>query len=313
MRMRTIDGRRRTAAVLTGTAAAAALMALVAVTPAAAEGPPPPPDDPTTIPETTIPSDTGAEEPAPEETSTTVPETTIPSDTDSTVAAPTTSTTTPTTIGEGEAPTTTDQAPDEPATTLPPVPPSTDLACVDGFVPMEHTFLIDESIEEGETFDDPASDFSVTFTQVDFVEDHLAVTFEASHPVSQLELAGLYAVKWFAFFYGEPEPVVVRTVELEPAFGRSIAWAAFCFIDADAIGATPPVSPTVTAAPPEPVDGEPPVTATVVTPVDDESYTSGGTLPDTGSDALPLVLAGVGLVTVGGGLLLGRRLRRSAV
>jgi LPXTG-motif cell wall-anchored protein len=262
----------------------------------------------------------GAEEPPPDETST-VPETTIPSGTDTTIPGPGsgptstivdppvtgTSTTTSTTTGEGEGPTTTEQAPGEPATTttLPPVPPSTDLAC-EGPWPSDHTFLIDESIEEGETFDDPASDFLATFTQVDFVEDHLVVTFEASHPVRQLNLAGLYDLHQIAFFYEGAEPVVVRTVELAPAFGRSIVWAAFC-LDAQAVGATPPPSPTDT---PNPTEGGAPVVETDLTPVD--AAPSGGRLPDTGNDALPLALAGAGLVAVGGALLLGRRMRRSA-
>jgi LPXTG-motif cell wall-anchored protein len=293
MGMRTIDGRRRLAAVVVGTATAAGLV-VVSVGASAASAEEPLPDE-TTVPETTVP-------PGPTVAGLTT--------TEEATAVTTTPTTSPTIDDPGAEPTTPTSAGGTPL-----VPPAdTGMTCEQVFGPYEYDFLVEDTIESGDTFDDAGSDFSVTFTHVEFVTDHWEVAFDTSHPVSAVSIGvdGLEALETL-FFSSQPD-LLSYDLSLNPIPGE-VTHARFCFVDASAIGAPEPPAPTTgtSVAVGGPGGEVTPVTVTPVLPPvpSTDAEPVSGRLPETGNDVLPLALAGAGLVAVGGALLLGRRARRA--
>ncbi len=124
--------------------------------------------------------------------------------------------------------------------------------CTGALAPVEHTFSVDDTIEAGDTFDDPSSDFSVTFTQVDYVTDHFEVTFEASHPIAEVIL-GLDGTAAFqrAYFYEDGEVPDLTFDAVLPPLPGEVTQATFCFTDAEAIGAQVDPAPPVTGTIPD--------------------------------------------------------------
>ena len=150
--------------------------------------------------------------------------------------------------------------------------------------------------------------------------DHVEVTFEASHPIAEVIL-GLDGTAAFqrAYFYEDGEVPDLTFDAVLPPLPGEVTQATFCFVDAEAIGAQVDPAPPVTGTIPDPSmtvtipDGRtrPGSRSPAPTPGPTVTTPAGGTLPKTGNDAVPVALVGVGLAAVGGGLLLGRRLRRA--
>jgi LPXTG-motif cell wall-anchored protein len=266
----------------------------------------------------------GAQAPATTETSltaTTVPDTTIPDDdTSTTIGTSPEGPATDTTVADVGPTSTLGVPPTSAPTTNTTVPtgPWPERECTDYVMShIEYVFEVVDDIEAGDTFDDPDSDFSVTFTRVDLVGDHLEVDYDTNLYVPQVLLNAGGQVHMMAFFWNPDEGPLggPHTAVMSAHHGTDLQRARFCFDAAESIGAPvpePPVTATTLqgASPVEEapaVDAAPSPTVTVAA----SAVTGGAALPKTGNDALPVALAGAGLVAVGGGLLLGRRLRRT--